>query len=319
MSQSVLIFGAGAIGAFYGSRLALVPALQVSVVCRSNFQAVKDRGFRVESPQFGNCTWRPHRVFGSPADARGRWDYVVVSTKALPDVSDDSKLLEGIVGRGTKIVLIQNGLGVEEPYVRRFPDAKVMSAVTIASCAQPENGRIVHNRWTRINVAPYRCEVGNEFVRWLQEAGIKDAKHDSEEKMQMLRWHKVAINAAMNPSSVLSGGAPNVDMAKDEEMSEHIVGIINEVLETAPKVVGVPMPKEYATADQIVRSTSKNTTGSVPSMQQDWAAGKKMELEVIIGAPIRLARKKGIEMPRLQTVYALIKMKQRRRDVASKL
>lgn len=319
MTSSVLIFGAGAIGAFYGSRLALIPSLRVSVVCRSNFKAVKEGGFNVESPQYGNSNWRPHQVFGKPADAKGQWDYVVVSTKALPDVSDDSTLLEGLVGDGTKIVLIQNGLGVEEPYVKRFPRANVMSAVTIASCAQPDHGRIVHNRWTRINVAPYKCAIGDEFVQWLQKAGIKDAKFDSEEKMQMLRWHKVAINAAMNPSSVLSGGCPNVDMAKDEEMHRHLKGIMDEVLATAPKVVGIPMPKEYATAEQILRSTQKNTSGSVPSMQQDWAAGKKMELEVILGAPIRIAREKGIEMPRLQSTYALIQMKQRRRDAASKL
>ena len=319
MTSSVLIFGAGAIGAFYGSRLALIPSLRVSVVCRSNFKAVKDGGFNVESTQYGNSNWRPHQVFGKPADARGKWDYVVVSTKALPDVSDDSKLLDGLVSDDTKIVLIQNGLGVEEPYVKRFPRANVMSAVTIASCAQPDHGRIVHNRWTRINVAPYRCAVADEFVRWLQEAGIKDAKYDSEAKMQMLRWHKVAINAAMNPSSVLAGGAPNIDMAKDEEMHRHLKGIMDEVLATAPKVVGIPMPKEYATSEQILRSTQRNTSGSVPSMQQDWAGGKKMELEVILGAPIRIAREKGIEMPRLQSTYALIKMKQQRRDTSSKL
>lgn len=319
MTSSVLIFGAGAIGAFYGSRLALIPSLRVSVVCRSNFKAVKDGGFNVESSQYGNSNWRPHHVFGKPADAKGTWDYVVVSTKALPDVSDDSKLLEGLVSDGTKIVLIQNGLGIEEPYVTRFPRASVMSAVTIASCAQPEHGKIVHNRWTRINVAPYKCTAGDEFVQWLQEAGIKDAKFDSEEKMQMLRWHKVAINAAMNPSSVLSGGTPNVDMAQDDEMHRHLKGIMDEVLATAPKVVGIPMPKEYATAEQILRSTQRNTSGSVPSMQQDWAAGKKMELEVILGAPIRIARDKGIEMPRLQSTYALIQMKQRRRDAGSKL
>ena len=321
--NNILIFGAGAIGAFYGSRLALLPSLRVSVVCRSNYAAVRDGGFRVESPQFGNSVWRPHRVFGSPADARkeGTWDWVVVSTKALPDVSDDSQLLEGLVGDGTRIVLIQNGLGVEEPYVRRFKGigARVMSAVTIASCAQPESGRVVHNRWTRINVAPYQCTGGKEFVGWLNEVGIKDAKYESEERMQMLRWHKVAINAAMNPSSVLAGGAPNVDMAKDTEMGRHLKGLMDEVLETAPKVVGIPMPKEYATSEQILKSTQKNSSGSVPSMQQDWAAGKKMELEVILGAPIRIAREKGIEMPRLQSVYALIKMRQQRRDAGAKL
>jgi 2-dehydropantoate 2-reductase len=102
-------------------------------------------------------------------------------------------------------------------------------------------------------------------------------------------------------------------------MQRHLSGVMDEVLRTAPKVVGIPMPKEYATSEQILRSTQKNSSGSVPSMQQDWAAGKKMELEVILGAPIRIAREKGIEMPRLQSLYALIKMRQQRRDGGAKL
>lgn len=318
MPTDVLIFGAGAIGAFYGSRIAQNRDIRVSVVCRSNYSAVNAKGFTVESPNFGKYSWKPHNVYPKPEAAKGRWNYVVVSTKALPDVSDDSALLEGLVQDGTNIVLIQNGLGVEEPYHQRFPRANILSAVTIASCAQPEHGKIKHSRWTRINVGPYKTKAScEEFVRMLD--GVEDASAYTEEKMQLLRWHKVAINAAMNPSSVLSGGTDNASMSKDAAMAEHLMGLMREVMDTARKVVGRDFPSDFATAEQILRSTLKNPSGSVPSMQQDWAAGRKMELEVILGAPIRLAKEKGLEMPRLQTVYALIKQKQRMREGISKL
>jgi 2-dehydropantoate 2-reductase len=313
MTIDVLIFGAGAIGAFYGSRIAQNPDTRVSVVCRSNYNAVKANGFSIQSPQLGTYDWRPFKTFPKPEDAQGRWNYIVVSTKALPDVSDDSALLEGLVQDGTNIVLIQNGLGVEEPYHKRFPRANILSAVTIASCSQPEHGKIKHHRWTRINVGPYKTRAScDEFVKLLK--GIKDGSAYTEEKMQLLRWHKIAINAAMNPSSVLSGGTDNATMSKDSDMSEHLMGVMKEVLTTAQKVVGKEFPSDFATAEQILRSTQKNPSGSVPSMQQDWEGRKKMELEVILGAPIRLAKEKGVEMPRLQTMYALIKMKQKRRD-----
>ncbi|RMZ76895.1 hypothetical protein DV738_g4763, partial [Chaetothyriales sp. CBS 135597] len=302
----VLIFGAGAIGAFYGSRLAtLGPRVLVSVVCRSNYSAVKQQGFTIESPSYGSYTWVPHQTFAKAEEARGqKWNYVIVSTKALPDVSDDSALLEGLVGTDDAIVLIQNGLGVEEPYARRFPAARILSAVTIASAAQPEHARIKHNRWTRIN----------EFVDLLVAGGIKDASAYSEDKMQLLRWHKVAINAAMNPSSVLVDGGDNASMARDPDLGEHLKGVMDEVLSVGQKVVGRPFPADFATADKILQSTQRNTSGSVPSMQLDWASGKKMELEVILGNPIRLAKAKGFDMPRLQSLYALIKFKQKQRD-----
>ncbi|RMD41951.1 hypothetical protein DV735_g3186, partial [Chaetothyriales sp. CBS 134920] len=324
----VLIFGAGAIGAFYGSRLAtLGPRVLVSVVCRSNYSAVKQHGFTIESPSYGTYTWVPHQTFSQAEEARGqKWNYIVVSTKALPDVADDSALLEGLDAQA--VVLIQNGLGVEEPYARRFPAAKILSAVTIASAAQPQHGRIKHNRWTRINVAPYHHRNGSgssdqregpggaaqEFVNLLVEGGIKDASAYSEDKMQLLRWHKVAINAAMNPSSVLVDGADNASMARDADLGEHLEGVINEVLSVGQKVVGRPFPADFATAHKILQSTQRNTSGSVPSMQLDWASGKKMELEVILGNPIRLAKAKGFDMPRLQSLYALTKFKQKKRD-----
>ena len=49
-------------------------------------------------------------------------------------------------------------------------------------------------------------------------------------------------------------------------------------------------------------------------MLLDWEAGRPLELEVILGNPIRIARRKGVEMPRLQSLYALLKMAETRRD-----
>ncbi|CAK4032392.1 2-dehydropantoate 2-reductase [Lecanosticta acicola] len=334
MPTRILIVGAGAIGAFYGSRLACASNTAVSALCRSNFQAVQANGFKVTSPKYGETTFRPEYVFSSPEDARRanvKWDYLVVSTKALPDVSDDSGLLDGLVGNGTSIVLVQNGLGVEEPYRRRFPKSPVLSAVTIASAAQPSHGVIQHNRWTRISIGPYlphldkggsgaaeddkaATDSNEKLVKLLQEVGISDAESYDHAGLQFVRWHKIAINAAMNPSSVLSGGCGNQEMSLDPELSRHLEGIMNEVLETAPKVLGKALPPKLATAEQILKSTRRNSSGSKPSMWLDWEKGAKMELEVILGNPIRIARDKGFEMPRLQTMYALIKKAQEHRD-----
>lgn len=332
MPVEILIVGAGAIGAFYASRLALVSGTSVSVICRSNYQAVKAKGFHVTSPQYGDYTFKPARTFANADEARQsstKWDYIVVSTKALPDVSDDSTILEDLVSEQTAIVLIQNGLGVEDPYLKRFPHASICSAVTIASCAQPAHGEIKHNRWTRINSGPYLphldtgstkdsdakvIEQNDAFVALLKEGGIKDAEAYSHAKLQMVRWHKIAINASMNPSSVLTLGSTNQAMASDPEFQKHLKAVMIEILETAPKVLGHPVPSEFATPDQIIRSTQRNTSGSKPSMAIDWEGGKRMEIEVILGNPIRIAKERGFEMPRLQTLYALVRMAQQVRD-----
>ncbi|KAM0145784.1 hypothetical protein ACHAPC_011106 [Botrytis cinerea] len=330
MTIKVLIVGAGAVGAFYGSRIAQVQGTQVSVICRSNYKAVTANGFNVTSPKFGEYKYIPHQTFANPQEARDSnedWDFVVVSTKALPDVSDDSEILESLVRKGhTSIVLVQNGIGVEEPYSKRFSGSTILSAVTVVSAEQTSPGFIKHNRWTRISIGPYLPGVvestklnddqetavqrNKTFVKLLQTGGIADAQEYSHWKLQMVRWHKIAINASMNPSAVLSSGSTNNDMSLDPELYIHLKGVMDEVLDTAPKILGTKLPKEFATSEQLLKSTQKNTSGSKPSMLLDWEQGKTMELEVILGNPIRIARRHGLEMPRLQTLYALLRKAQ---------
>lgn len=321
MTIEVLVQGAGAIGGFYGSRLAVLADVHVSCVCRSNFPAVHANGFHVTSPQFGASKWTPTRTFANASEARQaqvQWDYIVVATKALPDVGDDSVLLDGLVSKDTVILLIQNGLGVEEPYHRRFPDAVILSAVTITSAAQPRQGHIQHNRFTRINSGPYprdsdRAQLRNEqFHALLARAGIPDAAPYSAQTLQLLRWHKIGINGAMSPSSVLAGGTPVAVMANSPELYEHLRSVMQEVFDAGQQVIGQPFPKDFADADQILKS-SRNSPG-VPSMLTDWEQGKKMELEVILGNPIRQAEAHGIAMPRMKTMYALLKHAQAARD-----
>jgi 2-dehydropantoate 2-reductase len=203
--------GAGAVGCFYASRLHRPSAnLLVSLVCRSNYEAIASKGVTLRTRAFGNYVFTPEHVFPSiPAAAKQKipWDYVVVTTKALPDVSDDSELIHDLItSESSTVVLIQNGVGVEEPYRKRFPKNVILSAVTIISAEQVEHGVIVQNRWTRISIGPYTDGLGSrelgagdakikDFVGLLSEGGIKDAELYDERGLQMVRWHKIAVRS----------------------------------------------------------------------------------------------------------------------------
>lgn len=205
-TRTAHVVGAGAVGCFYGSRLHQPqhtrPVL-VSLVCRSNYAAIKSHGVRLQTRNYGDYSFHPEHVFPSNAVAgKGyEWDYVVVTTKALPDVTDDSAAIVPVVGPGTGIVLIQNGVGVEEPYRRQFPRNTVLSAVTIVSAEQVQPGVVAQRRWTRISIGPYTNGFGREegdartreFVELLKQGGIKDAEVYEERALQQVRWHKIAV------------------------------------------------------------------------------------------------------------------------------
>ena len=332
MPARILIVGAGAIGSFYGSRLACAPHALVSALCRSNYKAVKNKGFTITSPKFENYSFLPEHVFANPAEARNaavKWDYLLVATKVLPEFSDDSSLLEGLVGPQTSIVLMQNGLGIEAPYARRFPKASILTATTIASVAQPKPGHIAHQIYTKISMGPYihdhsggRSEEAmqdcSRFIELLKAGGIADAEMYNHEDMQYVRWGKVAINCAMNPSSVLSGGRDTKAMASDPELSRHLLGVMEEVLHAAEKVLRRPPPAFIPKPEEVLRAQLRADRGSIPSMWVDWENGTRLELEVILGNPLRMAREVGVDTARVQTMYALLRKMQESRDRRSK-
>lgn len=315
------------------------------MVARSNYAVLADSGVTLQTHSFGDYNYKPFAVFPSvPAAAPGSssqvpkdgWDYIVVTTKALPDRSDDAALIAPLVSPRSCVVLIQNGFGVEEPYRKRFPHNPIVSAVTIVSAEQIKQGVIRQNRWTRISLGPFGngaaggsmpdadndpdgvVRLGRDRMEalarwWTDLGGIRDAETHTELELQTIRWHKLCINAAFNPTAVLSGGRGNADQLTDPELREHILGIMREIWDAAPHVLGRPLPPSVAAPERLLRSNERNA-GAKPSMLLDWEAGRPMELEVILGNPVRAARKHGVEMPRLQSLYALLRSMQQVRE-----
>ncbi|KAI0192108.1 2-dehydropantoate 2-reductase [Xylaria flabelliformis] len=357
----ILFVGAGAVGCFYASRLHH-PTNNVftSLTARSNYKAIASSGVSLKTRSFGDYTFHPHAVFpsvsaatpttnhespdhhrssersSSPSPADG-WDYVIVTTKALPDKTDDAAMIAPLVSPRTCIVLIQNGVGVEGPYRERFPQNPIVSAVTIVSAEQISQGVIRQNRWTRISLGPYTHGLGaskagvtsshddlatrgrecmERLAHWWTElGGIRDVETHTELELQTIRWHKLCINAAFNSTAVLSGGRGNADQLTDSELRSHVAAVMAEIWDAAPAVLGAPFPETLATPERIIRSNERNA-GAKPSMLLDWEAGRPMELEVILGNPVRIARKAGVEMPRLQSMYALLRSMQKTREAA---
>lgn len=342
----ILIVGAGAVGCFYASKLHQKyqgREILVSLVCRSNYKAIAANGVSLETHSFGNYHFTPHKVFGSIDEAGKvdfKWDFVVVTTKALPDVTNDAHDIRGLVTKGVDgscIVLIQNGVGIEEVHRIEFPHNPIVSAVTVISAEQTRPGVIRQNRWTRITMGTYTNGQAkpntllsspqlldqlttvtdqhiHNLVAWFTASGIKDAEFTPEIQLQQTRWHKLCINASMNPSSVLSGGTTNSRMSLDPHLRIHLEECMNEIFLTAPQILGIPFnPSKHASPAKILKSTERNTHGK-PSMLLDWQNNRPMELEVILGNPIRIAQREGLQMPRLHTLYALLKMAQTRKN-----
>jgi ketopantoate reductase len=125
----ILLHGLGAIGSFYAFILQRSPRVRLSVVARSNYEAVKANGVTIRSANHGSHTFKPFQVLQTPGDATQKFDYVVCANKAI-GVEAICQALKPVVREGeTAFALMQNGVGIEEEFQRVWPSCTVLSGV----------------------------------------------------------------------------------------------------------------------------------------------------------------------------------------------
>jgi 2-dehydropantoate 2-reductase len=125
-------------------------------------------------------------------------------------------------------------------------------------------------------------------------------------------------------------------MAADPLLKTHVLATMHEILHLATVVLQSPLPSKFATPEKIIESTLRNTIqnfnkggsqsksdetkgeSSRPSMWYDWAQGRPMELEAVLGNVVHEAERVGVQVPRTQSMYALLCMAQKRRDEQNK-
>ena len=123
----ILLLGAGALGVFFTSKLAKAGAL-AAVAARSDCEAAKARGYEVEDKGIVS-RFRPDHVIRNAAECPFAPDYILITSKVLPEI-DPAKLTQGVpLKPSTAIVLIQNGIEIERPFAVLFPGQEILSAV----------------------------------------------------------------------------------------------------------------------------------------------------------------------------------------------
>ena len=139
----ILVFGAGAVGAVYVYTFIQAGA-EVTAVCRSNYDVVKRDGFMMYSVRFGDVRFRPSVVrVAEEAAPSGPWDFVFICSKCFPGSSPTlSNTIKPVVGPCTAIVLVQNGINIEEEVAASYPNNPIISCVIYLPCTQIRPGVI---------------------------------------------------------------------------------------------------------------------------------------------------------------------------------
>lgn len=305
--MNILVVGAGAIGSFYGGKLAQI-GTAVSVVSRSDYEIVQKQGIRILSDD-GDFHLQPKQVVRNAADYTEKADYIIVCLKVLPEI-DVVELIRPAVSENTAIVLIQNGIEIEHKIAEAFPDNELISSIAYIAVSRIDKGLVRHQNFAKLEIGSFPEGVSKKtklLCQLFEQAGVPAIP---TEKIQRKRWQKLIWNAPFNPMSVLGGSANTADMIAFPEVEQLALNIMNEILQLA-KATGNELPEELAAKNL---DLTKKMKPYKTSMLLDYEADRALETEAILGNVIRIAQREKVDVPHLFTFYSLLKLLTRERS-----
>lgn len=297
----IAIIGAGAVGLYFGARLQL-SGHEVHFLLRRDFAAITSKGLTVFSPQ---GDFRLERVAGYRETREiGTVDLVLVAVKTF-DNAALPELIAPLLGEGTVILTIQNGLGNEEQLAAAFGAHRVLGGTAIIGANREGPGEVRHIALGAIRLGEL-SGGSSERTRLLAElfaaAGIPcEAVAD----LKRTRWEKLVWNITFNGLCTLLGRTPG-ELLAVEATNRLARELMAEVI-IAANTQGVSEPIEVATfIEENIRKTLDHTSSYRPSMMIDRAEGRPLELDAMYRLPLQQAARCGIRMVRVEMLHALL-------------
>lgn len=294
------IIGVGAIGGFYGSKLAY-SGQEVHFLSHSDYQYVKEYGMQVDSCD-GSFHLNHINVYQYPQDMP-KCDVVIVGLKTTNNhlLKD---LLPPILHEHTVVVLIQNGIGVEADVQQNFPELQLIAGLAFICSAKTEPGHVNHQCYGSINFGNYSCKdetllqnIINDFTK----AGIKAASVPYEEA----RWKKAVWNMPFNGMTVALETRTDL-LLKNPATRQLIREQMMEVIGAANHLGVTGLDSSFA--EKMIETTDAMTPYS-PSMKLDYDFHRPMEIHYLYTRPIEIARAAGFRMPKLEMLEAELRFK----------
>ena len=282
--MKIAILGAGALGCYYGARLAEAGE-DVCFIMRSACESVQKDGLHIRSVE-GDIHLPEARATRDPQEC-GPVDLVVVGWKACCN-PQFATALPPLLHEGTRVVTLQNGMGNAEEIARFVPAERVFIGLCFVCCMVETPGHINHLEGGNIQFAPLVADEAGlagaqELAELFARARIRTSAFMHNEQ---ILWCKLTWNIPFNGLCLAHGGISVEELFRMPEEVERARRIIEEVCTTA-ELRGFPLPRDIV---QYQMDRTAVMGPFIPSSAVDYNLGRPVEYEAIWGAPLERAR-----------------------------
>ena len=302
------IIGAGAIGGWVAARLEAAGE-HVSVLARGATAEALAGG--LELVEQGASTL-VHPTVSANAGALGTQDLLVIAVKA-PALAGAAKAAAPMIGPGTIILPMLNGLpwwfagraqlDSVDPggaIAAALPQDQVVGCVVHAACRREGPARVVVAQADKVIFGDPEGGAGERVDRLctlFERAGIRA---EPSNDVRRAIWYKLWGNATINPLSALTLATADRLLAELKPL------LLAGMAELATLGAAIGCPIEESGEDRM--AVTARLGAFKTSMLQDVEAGRPIELEALLGAPIELAHRHGVPVPTLEAIYAMTRL-----------
>jgi len=291
----IAVVGAGAIGLYYGGKLAQF-GRDVHFLLRNGYEIVRKKGLRLRSKK-EDIHVAKMNVYRSTPEI-GPCDLVVVALKTTAN-RELPPLLAPLLGERTMILTLQNGLGNEEFLAAHFGAERILGGICFVCLHRTQPGVVECLDSGRLTIGefsghprPRTHDVAWEFKRCGVVCGVVG-------DLALGRWRKLLWNIPFNGLSVVAGGIDTAKILADENLRLLALELMDETIAIA-NASGHLLPTALA-LEQMDRTSLMGEFK--PSTLVDFLGGRPLEIEAIWGEPLRRAKSLGVAVPRLEELY----------------
>jgi 2-dehydropantoate 2-reductase len=300
----VLVMGAGAVGGYYGAALAGRGHAVTFVARGEHLRALRERGLTIRSG--GRVTaLRPVHAVADPAHAGGGFDLVLFTVKGY-DTETAARALEPAVGTETAVLTLQNGVESGERLAAVLGPDRILVGTTVIAASLVEPGTIDQPSPMR------RIDLGEPSGRLtprveavaaaLREAGV-DVRLTTDVRRAV--WEKF-VRLAPGATLTTACGATIGTVRDTPEGAALYRALIAETVAVA-RASGAALPPDAV--DTAIAQIRELPADMKTSMQLDYERGRRVELEDLTGAVVRLGRRLGVATPFYDALYAVLRVR----------
>jgi 2-dehydropantoate 2-reductase len=295
----VAVMGSGGVGGYLGSRLAAARADVAYVARGAHLEALRDRGLTIVGADGTSETTRV-RATDQPAEI-GPVDLVVFTVKSY-DTESAARQLPPLIGDGTAVLSLQNGIDNEDRIAEIVGLEHVLggAAYVLASIQGPG---VIRSGSSRIVVGELTPGPPTERVRRIVElTNAGGVSATAAEDVRLAKWEKYVLLVAF---SAVSAGTqlPLGDIRRSSAAVAMLRAIAVEAW-TVGRALGVPL--RDGLVDERVALVLQQADDEGTSLRHDLLHDRRMEIEALQGTLSRLGRESGIPTPWTDAAYAIL-------------